>query len=71
MRAILYLRDCIRRVGNSHEETHLARQLLARNLRLQSRENEAQEIEKVRSWSKYATSVGDGSAIKRHRDDSQ
>jgi hypothetical protein len=61
----------IHRVGNSHEETDSARQLLARNLRLQSREDEAKDIERVRSWSKYMTSNSGGPAIKRNRDDSQ
>lgn len=58
-------------VGNSHEETDLARQFLARNLRLQNRENEAKDIERVRSWSKYVNSIGCSSAVKRNRDDSQ
>ena len=67
---IVCVRYDTRRLGDSHLETDSARKLLARNLRLQLREDEAKEIERVRSWSKYITSCGFGSATKRNRDDS-
>ena len=67
---IVCVRYDTRRLGDSHVETDSARELLARNLRLQLREDEAKEIERVRSWSKYITSCGFGSATKRNRDDS-
>jgi hypothetical protein len=61
------------RLGDCHEETEATRRLLARNLRLQFREDEASSVERVNSWSKRLHGGGGGGAAdtKHQRDDKQ
>jgi hypothetical protein len=58
------------RFGDSHEETSSARSCLARNLRLQLRDDEADDVERVRSWSKIMPSCGSDPQFKRKREES-
>jgi hypothetical protein len=57
------------RYGDIHEETSIARNFLARNLRAQRRDSEASDIERVKSWSKRLHGLGGSTDTKRKRDD--
>jgi hypothetical protein len=59
------------RLGDLHEDTDLARQCLARCLRVQSRESEAREVERVKSWSKRLHGGGAAADAKHKRDDTK
>ena len=57
------------RYGDIHEETNIARNFLARNLRAQQRESEASEIEREKLWSKrlHGFSHGADATAARHQ----
>ena len=59
------------RLGDLHEDTDLARRCLARCLRVQSRESEAREVERVKSWSKRLHGGGAAADAKHKRDDTK